>query len=755
MMQREASAGASGHGRILGYLHSYFDGSVYHRKDTIYENSDVLIGRNKEVCDLIPDDPTVSNQHLRVYSILYDQDEDSDIAPLVYAEDLSRNGTYWNGALIGRGNGGVLLSNGDNLRISPRLSLVYYGTDLPKSESLDHIQEQEKKVLPLSLAKTDELTREALPETTTGRQLACKIVDLRKLKEKHLDNVRNQTRTRHQSTFINEKLKKYLREAEILMNLSHPNIIALEKVYRTNNTIYILEDLITAGDLYSYIQYKGGKLLDIEAAVIIRQILKALEYLHDQNIVHRDLKPDNILITSLADGSRIVLSDFGSATITGASRQRMMTQIGTLEYTAPLVMRKKGYTKAVDMWALGGVAVALLAGASLFVDSEDEEYQANPDQAILKAAAECNLAGMDTGEKWQHVGERAKDFVRKLLVLDEVKRMTVEEALEHPWFTNESHRDEFEAVYQRAIRHWRPRPKKADMIENLDDTDPKTVISKRAGPARSSLSSSKRALVPIDPPYMPFHRRMNRLVSPRRDPTALPSIAEETETSRSTQSDATQSTKTASSFPTRPDAENEDMPQLDTLQLSDCVLQAPAKANKPYVTPNHKRSPLQEKAARIDLGRERLRWPAAPSEPLESKLGNHFKSVNRPDLKTVLLDSRSKNNRKRLASIDPEEEDELSLVTATPPKGKLARLSTPAGRIIGAPVVGDGPRKSKKRRVGSVYDFEDDGTYDEVGRSSSSWRTALDFGNKVSKRREERNQNAVPADLTDSIRTAT
>jgi len=105
-----------------------------------------------------------------------------------------------------------------------------------------------------------------------------------------------------------------------------------------SNGRYIFEDLITAGDLFSYIGYKGGKLQAVEAAVIIRQILKALEYLHERGIVHRDLKPDNILITSLAEGSRVVLSDFGAATVVcdqGSQQQRMMTQIGTLEYTAP------------------------------------------------------------------------------------------------------------------------------------------------------------------------------------------------------------------------------------------------------------------------------------------------------------------------------------------------------------------------------------------------------------------------------------
>lgn len=101
---------------------------------------------------------------------------------------------------------------------------------------------------------------------------------------------------------------------------------------------YIFEDLVTGGDLFSYVGFKGGKLEDVEAAVIIRQVLKALEHLHDRGVVHRDLKPDNILITSLADGARVVLTDFGAATVVGnrlTQQQRMLTQIGTLEYTAP------------------------------------------------------------------------------------------------------------------------------------------------------------------------------------------------------------------------------------------------------------------------------------------------------------------------------------------------------------------------------------------------------------------------------------
>lgn len=110
---------------------------------------------------------------------------------------------------------------------------------------------------------------------------------------------------------------------------------------------YVFQELVTGGDLFSFITKRGDfGIPTVEAAVILRQVLKGLEYLHDQNIVHRDIKPDNILLTSTKGSYRVVLTDFGSARKvcdaatdenTKSDKQRLFSMVGTAEFVAPYV----------------------------------------------------------------------------------------------------------------------------------------------------------------------------------------------------------------------------------------------------------------------------------------------------------------------------------------------------------------------------------------------------------------------------------
>ncbi|KIW20500.1 hypothetical protein PV08_01075 [Exophiala spinifera] len=451
----------------------------------------MIIGRDNSRCQYIIEDPYISKRHVRLYTVVYEDDDLGGVETLVYVEDLSQNGTYWNGSTIGRGNGGYLLSDGDVLRLSRRTILTFH--TVPNSSSnvnFDLTQEREMTLFRGEYVITDRL----LGSGTFGRvfmaieqharaQVACKVVDLRKMTGGALRHgsperpvpaeavdIRVQRRQikawadqQKRENCLEGKLKLYFREIEILTSISHPNIIGVEKVYVTQNTIYMMQTLVTAGDLFSYIESKNGSLLEVEAAVIIRQILIALAFLHENNIVHRDIKPENILMTSLATGSRVVLTDFGAARRIANPRSRMQTALGTREYAAPEQSHngkngRAGYTRAVDMWSVGCVTVVLLTGGMAFSDPITNSYSES-------LAADCNLKSLQETPEWEKIRERPKDFISQLLVLDEAARPSAEEALKHSWFSNELHRTDFEELYQRTIKHWNPRVPKSPSID--------------------------------------------------------------------------------------------------------------------------------------------------------------------------------------------------------------------------------------------------------------------------------------------------
>ncbi|KAI9684295.1 MAG: hypothetical protein M1822_005768 [Bathelium mastoideum] len=471
------------------------------------------------------------------YLIVYDQDAFTDIAPMVYVHDLSSNGSRIKPSgssesskpslrLLGKSAGATLLSDGDQVFLSPQLSFTFRANPSVAvqegSRDPDHIREK-KAFQSQYLIASRKLGAGAYGsvyvavEPSTGRQLACKHIDLRRKGRAAVRPDSNPASDNGRLLEEQRKLRnlqaKQRREFEVLKDLSHvcsslrlctipstdeeqPNIIQLIKVFSGSKSLYIFQELITGGDLYSYIDFKGGRLLDAEAGLVIRQILKAITYLHDLNIVHRDLKPDNILMTSLSTGARVILTDFGNARYLPNSndeptqmslKQRMFSVVGTYEYVAPEVYRRNktidaqsGYSQAVDMWSIGAIACALLTGDVMFINRKDPEYGTNPGNVILTLAEQCNLDAMNKETIWEDVGHRAKDFIRKLLVLDENQRLTASQALQHRWFSNRRHRLLFESVYEKSIRQWKPRGKIPDLVEDLDALMEKAKVESAA-----------------------------------------------------------------------------------------------------------------------------------------------------------------------------------------------------------------------------------------------------------------------------------
>ncbi|PNP44573.1 CAMK/CAMK1 protein kinase [Trichoderma gamsii] len=239
----------------------------------------------------------------------------------------------------------------------------------------------------------------------TGRYYAAKVINKRLMAgREHM--VRNEIAV----------LKK--------VSMGHQNILTLVDYFETMNNLYLVTDLALGGELFDRICRKGSY-YESDAADLIRATLSAVAYLHDHGIVHRDLKPENLLFRTPEDNADLLIADFGLSRIMDEEQFHVLTTTcGTPGYMAPEIFKKTGHGKPVDLWAIGVITYFLLCGYTPFDrDSDFEEMQ-----AILNADYSFTPV-----EYWRGVSSDAKDFIRRCLTIDQDKRITAHEALQHPF----------------------------------------------------------------------------------------------------------------------------------------------------------------------------------------------------------------------------------------------------------------------------------------------------------------------------------
>lgn len=119
------------------------------------------------------------------------------------------------------------------------------------------------------------------------------------------------------TTKLNKKLQENLEtEIAILDKLSHPNIVQLYSIVKTDRHIYLLMEYCNGGDLHRFIR-KNNKLSPNMARQFMSQITKGMSYLWSKNLIHRDLKPQNILLTIKGNSAALKIADFGFARCVG------------------------------------------------------------------------------------------------------------------------------------------------------------------------------------------------------------------------------------------------------------------------------------------------------------------------------------------------------------------------------------------------------------------------------------------------------
>lgn len=219
------------------------------------------------------------------------------------------------------------------------------------------------------------------------------------------------------------------REVDILQQIQHTNVVTLHDIYENRTDVVLILELVSGGELFDFLAQKES-LSEEEATEFIKQILDGVQYLHSKSIAHFDLKPENImLLNNKVPLPRIKLIDFGLAhkIEDGVEFKNIF---GTPEFVAPEIVNYEPLGLEADMWSIGVITYILLSGASPFLGDTKQETLAN-----------ISALSYDFDEEFfGSTSELAKSFIRQLLVKDTRKRMTIQQALNHPWIKPETPR---------------------------------------------------------------------------------------------------------------------------------------------------------------------------------------------------------------------------------------------------------------------------------------------------------------------------
>ncbi|XP_072987100.1 mitogen-activated protein kinase homolog MMK2-like isoform X2 [Typha latifolia] len=222
--------------------------------------------------------------------------------------------------------------------------------------------------------------------------------------------------------------KKTLREIKILRQMDHKNIISIKDLVRSSQRDNF-------HDVYIFFLY---------------QLLRGLKYVHSANVLHRDLKPSNLLLNANCD---LKIGDFGLARTTSET-DRMTLYVVTLWYRAPeLLLNCSAYTAAIDVWSVGCILGEIVTRKPLF-PGKDYTQQLKLITELIGSPDDANLWFVQRDDARRHVKQLPKcpkqnfavrfptmhpeaiDLLERMLVFDPSERITVDEALCHPYLAS-------------------------------------------------------------------------------------------------------------------------------------------------------------------------------------------------------------------------------------------------------------------------------------------------------------------------------
>jgi serine/threonine protein kinase len=391
------------------------------------QTTDLTIGRDPHTCTLvIPDAATLSRVHCKFFCLGRE----------VFLTDVSSNGTFLNGKVVGKNNQRALRTNdlvslmNPQLPESTKLTWRFIAPDapaLPSAAAGDASNIEAHYKLGEVLGTGNFATVRLGTHRTTGRNVAVKIVEKKRF-------------ALQEGEFSFSSLQS---EVEILRKMNHANIIGVWDVFDDPKNFTMVLELVTGGDFFDYIVGRApNPFTEDDAKVLFVQLLEAMLYMHDKDVVHRDLKPENILVHidptfqfhKTADHQRnarnipvdrvtLKVTDFGLAKFC-KEQEVMSTMCGTPTYLAPEVLfadttskekKAQGYSWSVDVWSLGVILYVMLSGC---LPKDPQKGKVVYNKYMKSLSAEC------------------KDLLEALLKIRPEERADLSDICVHPWLKN-------------------------------------------------------------------------------------------------------------------------------------------------------------------------------------------------------------------------------------------------------------------------------------------------------------------------------
>jgi len=267
-----------------------------------------------------------------------------------------------------------------------------------------------------------------------------------------------------------------IREASLLKELKHNNIVTLHDIIHTRNSLTFVFEYVHT-DLSQYLESHPGGINPRNVKLFMFQLFRGLWYCHRRRILHRDVKPQNLLISEIGE---LKLADFGLARAKSVPSHTYSHEVVTLWYRPPdVLLGSTNYTTSLDVWGVGCILVEMLNGAPCFPGVRDIFDQLDKIFRVVGTPTEDAWPGVSSlpnykphklcyyppptrlGEAWPRLVDVpfAESFATLLLQQKAQKRISAEQALRHRYFAELPHKifelDDEDSIFSvQGVKLW-------------------------------------------------------------------------------------------------------------------------------------------------------------------------------------------------------------------------------------------------------------------------------------------------------------